>query len=55
MNHKVAVIGGDGIGPEVTEQAQRVSAAAARRAGLELDYTVFPYGADYYLEHGIGI
>ena len=55
MNHKVAVIGGDGIGPEVTEQAQRVSAAAARRAGLGLDYVVFPYGADYYLKHGVGI
>lgn len=55
MSHKIAVIGGDGIGPEVTEQAQRISAAAAKRAGLALDFQVFPYGADYYLEHGVGI
>ena len=55
MHHKVAVIGGDGIGPEVTEQAHRISAAAAKRFGLELEYTVFPYGADYYLENGVGI
>ena len=55
MTHKIAVIGGDGIGPEVTEQAQRVALAAAQRAGLSLDFEVFAYGADYYLEHGVGI
>jgi 3-isopropylmalate dehydrogenase len=52
---KIAVIGGDGIGPEVTEQAQRVVEAAARRAGASLEFIPFPYGADYYLEHGVGI
>jgi 3-isopropylmalate dehydrogenase len=55
MAHKIAVIGGDGIGPEVTEQAQRVAGAAAKRAGLDLSFKSFPYSADYYLEHGIGI
>jgi 3-isopropylmalate dehydrogenase len=55
MTHRIAVIGGDGIGPEVTEQAQRVAAAAAKRAGADLAFETFPYGADYYLQHGVGI
>ena len=55
MAHRIAVIGGDGIGPEVTEQAQRVAAAAAKRNGVDLAFETFPYGADYYLEHGVGI
>ena len=55
MQYQILALGGDGIGPEVTEQAQRVAAAAAKRAGLDLDFITFPYGADYYLEHGVGI
>ena len=55
MAHRIAVIGGDGIGPEVTEQAQRVAAAAAKRNGVDLAFETFPYGADYYLQHGVGI
>lgn len=55
MSHKIAVIGGDGIGPEVTEQARRVCEVAARQARLDLEFVEYPYGADYYLEHGVGI
>ena len=49
---RIAVIGGDGIGPEVTEQAIRVSEAAAIKAGSNLDWTRFPWGTDYYFAHG---
>lgn len=49
---RVAVIGGDGIGPEVTSEARRVL-EAARSAGLaSLEIEGFPHGADHYLETG---
>jgi len=49
---RVAVIGGDGIGPGVTEQACRVL-EAVRGAGLaDLEMTRFPHGADHYLATG---
>jgi tartrate dehydrogenase/decarboxylase/D-malate dehydrogenase len=50
---KIAVIAGDGIGPEVVAAGQRVlEAAAARDAALTLEFTAFPWGCEYYLEHG---
>src|SRR6185503_10613492 len=35
---KIAVLGGDGIGPEVIEASLPVVDAAAKKAGLELDF-----------------
>ncbi len=48
--HRVAVIGGDGIGPEVCEEALKVVAAS----GVDLDTTDFDLGASRYLprRHG---
>jgi 3-isopropylmalate dehydrogenase len=34
--HRILVLGGDGIGPEVTRQAQRVLERAAKKAGISL-------------------
>ena len=49
----VAVIGGDGIGLEVVRAGMRVMRAAAERdSGLDLRFTEFPWGCEYYLEHG---
>jgi len=49
----VAVIGGDGIGPEVVGAAIRVmEATAAADPSLDLSFTEFPWGCEYYLEHG---
>ncbi|HEV2427925.1 MAG TPA: 3-isopropylmalate dehydrogenase [Acidimicrobiales bacterium] len=47
--HRVAVIGGDGIGPEVTSAALAVVAAA----GVGLDVTEFDLGAARYLRDGV--
>jgi 3-isopropylmalate dehydrogenase len=47
-NHRVAVLGGDGIGPEVTSAALEVIAAA----GVTLDTTPFDLGAARYLRDG---
>src|SRR5918997_1569223 len=50
---EIAVIGGDGIGPEVTGAGVRVLEAAAKGdPSLELSFTEFPWGCEYYLEHG---
>ena len=46
--HRVAVIGGDGIGPEVLAEALKVVAAA----GVRLDTVDFDLGADRYLRTG---
>ena len=48
MGHKIAVIGGDGIGPEVTDEAIKVVAAA----GVDLDTTDFDLGGARYLRDG---
>ena len=46
--HKVALIGGDGIGPEVVAEALKVVTAA----GVDLETTSYDLGADRYLRTG---
>jgi 3-isopropylmalate dehydrogenase len=46
--HRIAVIGGDGIGPEVCAEALKVVAAA----GVDLDATPFELGAARYQRDG---
>ena len=46
--HRVAVIGGDGIGPEVCAEALKVVAAS----GVQLETTDFDLGAARYLRDG---
>jgi len=48
----LAVIPGDGIGPEVTAEALKVLDAVASDAGLTLKRTTFRLGAERYLEDG---
>jgi tartrate dehydrogenase/decarboxylase/D-malate dehydrogenase len=48
---RVAVIGGDGIGPEVVGAGMRVMRAAAE-GSFELEFEKFPWSCEYYLEHG---
>ena len=49
---RIAVIGGDGIGPEVIEQAIRVTDAAARKEGAALEWNRLPWGSAYYKQTG---
>lgn len=49
---RVALIGGDGIGPAVVAEARRVLEAAARAGLVDLELEAFPHGADHYLETG---
>jgi 3-isopropylmalate dehydrogenase len=48
MAHRIAVIGGDGIGPEVTVEALKV----VRAAGVDIDTTDFDLGGARYLRDG---
>jgi 3-isopropylmalate dehydrogenase len=50
---RIAVIPGDGIGPEVTAAALEVLGAVQERFGRRLEIERLPWGADYYLETGI--
>lgn len=51
MSYKIAVIPGDGVGPEVIREGVKVLRAVEDATqGLSLDFEEFPYGADYYLE-----
>ncbi|TDO29035.1 3-isopropylmalate dehydrogenase [Sediminibacterium goheungense] len=45
MNKKIAVIPGDGIGPEVTNQSVKVLDAVAKRFGHQFDYRYAVMGA----------
>ena len=49
--YRIAVYPGDGIGQEVTPLAFDVLRAAIGER-VELDCTEFPWGVDYFLEHG---
>ena len=51
-NFSIAVIRGDGIGVEVVEEGLKVLRAVDDRAVFGLEFTEFPWGSDYYLEHG---
>ena len=50
---KIAAIPGDGIGKEVLPEGLKVLEAAARRFGLDLQFTHFEWAScDYYLKTG---
>src|SRR5436190_9453414 len=52
---RIAVIPGDGIGPEVTQQAVRVLERLQSTRDLELDFVHFDWGADKFLSDGISL
>ncbi|MBQ1216748.1 MAG: tartrate dehydrogenase [Clostridia bacterium] len=53
MEHKIAVIAGDGIGPEVLAEGVKVlNAVAEVDGGFSFDFTHFPWGCEYYLKEG---
>ncbi|MSR07231.1 MAG: isocitrate/isopropylmalate dehydrogenase family protein [Gemmatimonadetes bacterium] len=49
---RIAVIGGDGIGPEVIEAAIPAIELAAKSEGATIAWERLPYGADHYLKTG---
>ncbi len=55
MEKRVAVVGGDGIGPEVIREAVGVAEAAIRRHGIQLSLETWDLGAERYLREGVTI
>ena len=52
--HRIAAIGGDGIGPEVIEAGlEALRACAERDGGFELQVEHFDWGSDYYRRNGV--
>jgi len=49
---RIAVIPGDGIGPDVTAEAVKVLRAVTAKAGKKLDFTEFDWGAERFLRDG---
>ena len=52
VEHRVAVIRGDGIGTEVIEEGIKVLNALADDYGITWKFTEYPWGSDYYFENG---
>jgi 3-isopropylmalate dehydrogenase len=50
--HKIAVMGGDGTGPEVTVEAVKVMKAVADKFKFKLDLTDFDFGGERYKRTG---
>jgi 3-isopropylmalate dehydrogenase len=50
--HRIAVIAGDGIGPEVIDAAIPVIEKAAATHGVSIRWERLPYSADHYLKTG---
>lgn len=55
-SYDIAVLPGDGIGPEVVAAARQVlDRAIARTPGLHLNYQEYPAGAELYLRTGVAL
>jgi 3-isopropylmalate dehydrogenase len=50
--YKIALIGGDGTGPEVAAEGVKVAQAAAAKFGFQLEFTPYDFGAERYLRTG---
>ncbi len=52
MEHRIAVIPGEGIGKEVVPEGIRVLEAAGRRFGFSFDWTTFDWSCERYAKTG---
>ncbi|HEQ72542.1 MAG TPA: 3-isopropylmalate dehydrogenase [Spirochaetia bacterium] len=50
--YKIAVIPGDGTGPEVVREGMKALQAAAATFNIKFDFTDFPFGGEHYKKTG---
>ena len=50
--YKIAVIPGDGIGPEIVREGIKVIDAVSEKENFEIEWIEYPFGADHFLETG---
>jgi tartrate dehydrogenase/decarboxylase/D-malate dehydrogenase len=51
-SYNIAVVPGDGVGPEVIAAARSVLDTAVARFGFGLSYTEFAWGSEHFFRHG---
>lgn len=51
--YKIVILPGDGIGPEVTDQAKKVLVRASEIFGFGLEFIEIPCGKEYYKKTGL--
>ncbi|MCZ6456525.1 MAG: 3-isopropylmalate dehydrogenase [Actinobacteria bacterium] len=51
-DYRLAVIPGDGVGPEIAQEAMRVAEATSRTYGFGVEFDLFDWSCDRYLERG---
>lgn len=51
--HKIAVIPGDGTGPEVTRESLKVLEAVSQKYKIKYETKIFDFGAERYLKTGV--
>ncbi len=52
MTYKIAVVAGDGIGPEVIDEGLKVLHCVAEMQGFNFETKDYPWGAEHYLKTG---
>ena len=50
--YRIAVIPGDGTGPEVVNEGLKVLEAAGKKFGFKYETATFDYGGERYLKNG---
>ena len=50
--YEIAIIAGDGVGPEVVREGLRVLAAVGDLEGFSVRTTAYPWGTEHYLKTG---
>jgi tartrate dehydrogenase/decarboxylase/D-malate dehydrogenase len=50
--HRIAVVPGDGIGPEVIAEGIKALEAVGRRYGVQMEFREFDWGTGHYFKHG---
>ncbi|MFW6149873.1 MAG: isocitrate/isopropylmalate dehydrogenase family protein [Atribacterota bacterium] len=50
--YNIALIPGDGIGPEIIKEGRKVLESASTQNGVEINWTEYPFGAEHYLKTG---
>ena len=50
--HNIALIPGDGIGPEIIREGKKVVEAVSKIFAIDINWIEFPFGAEHYLKTG---
>jgi len=51
-SYNIALIPGDGIGPEIIKEGKKVIDFASQQNGVQINWTEYPFGAEHYLKTG---